>query len=119
LTDRPQKFVCAELIREQAFRHLGAELPYQLAVRVDTIEFAPSIVRVEAYIVVSRQTHRGIVLGRNGSKIKEIGMEARQSLEHHFDNKVFLGLEVIVDENWVNDPISVADYAELNDKDDA
>ncbi|WP_141734610.1 GTPase Era [Oligoflexus tunisiensis] len=117
LTDRPQKFVCAELIREQAFRHLGAELPYQLAVRVDTIEFKPTIVRVEANIVVSRQAHRGIVLGKNGQKIKEIGMEARQSLELHFQNKVFLGLEVIVDEDWVNDPISIADYADL-DQDD-
>jgi GTP-binding protein Era len=118
LTDRPQKFVCAELIREQAFRHLGAELPYQIAVRVDTIEFTPAIVRIEAFIVVSRPTHRGIVLGKGGQKIKEIGMAARQSLEHHLENKVFLGLEVIIDENWVNDPISVADYADLNDQDD-
>jgi len=118
LTDRPQKFVCAELIREQAFRHLGAELPYQLAVRVDTIEFTPTIVRIEAFIVVSRPTHRGIVLGKGGQKIKEIGMEARQSLEHHLQNKVFLGLQVIIDEDWVNDPVSVAEYAELNDQDD-
>lgn len=118
LTDRPQKFVCAELIREQAFRHLGAELPYQLAVRVDTIEFEPTIVRIEADIVVSRQAHRGIVLGKNGQKIKEIGMEARQNLELHFQNKVYLGLEVIVDEDWVNDPISIADYAELDQDDD-
>jgi GTP-binding protein Era len=114
LTDRPQKFVCAELIREQAFRHLGAELPYQLAVRVDTIEFAPNIVRVEADIVVSRQAHRGIVLGKNGQKIKEIGMEARQSLELHFQNKVYLGLEVVVDEDWVSNPISVTEYTEIN-----
>ncbi len=118
LTDRPQKFVCAELIREQAFRHLGAELPYQLAVRVDTIEFEPTIVRIEADIVVSRQAHRGIVLGKNGQKIKEIGMEARHNLELHFQNKVYLGLEVIVDEDWVNDPISIADYAELGQDDD-
>jgi GTP-binding protein Era len=117
LTDRPQKFVCAEFIREQAFRHLGAELPYQLAVRVDTIEFDPKIVRVEAFIVVSRPSHRGIVLGKNGQKIKEIGMQARLNLEQHFGNKVFLGLEVIIDENWVNDPISVADYADLDDDD--
>lgn len=118
LTDRPQKFVCAELIREQAFRHLGAELPYQLAVRVDTIEFEPTIVRIEAYIVVSRPAHRGIVLGKSGQKIKEIGMEARQNLELHFQNKVYLGLEVIIDEDWVNDPISIADYAELDQDDD-
>ncbi|MCX6130639.1 MAG: GTPase Era [Proteobacteria bacterium] len=88
LTDRPQKFVCAELIREQAFRSLGAELPYQLAVRVDTIEITPQLVRIEAYLVVSRQSQRGIVLGKGGSKIKEIGSNARLNLEQHFGSKV-------------------------------
>jgi GTP-binding protein Era len=113
LTDRPQKFVCAELIREQAFRHLGAELPYQLAVRVDTIDFEPNLIRIEADVVVSRASHRGIVLGKGGQKIKEIGMAARQTLEQHFEKKIYLGLEVIFDDDWVQSPISVAEYAEL------
>ncbi len=113
LTDRPQKFVCSELIREQAFRLLGAELPYQLAVRVGEVEIKPGLVRIEADIVVGRSTHRGIVLGKSGQKIKEIGMAARQSLEQHFESKVYLGLEVVVDEGWVNNPISVAEYSDI------
>ncbi|RZA14052.1 MAG: GTPase Era [Proteobacteria bacterium] len=113
LTDRSQKFVCSELIREQAFRCLGAELPYHLAVKVDTIVFNPGIVCIDALIIVGRMQHKGIVVGKAGSKIKELGSKARQSLEKHFEQKVFLELEVTVDADWVNDPRSVSDYAEL------
>lgn len=113
LTDRSQKFVCAELIREQAFRCLGAELPYHLAVKVDTIVFNPGIVTIDALIVVGRPQHKGIVVGKGGQKIKELGSKARLSLEKHFEQKVFLELEVTVDTDWVNDPSSVSNYAEL------
>ncbi len=113
LTDRSQKFVCSELIREQAFRCLGAELPYHLAVKVDTIVFNPGIVTIDALIVVGRPQHKGIVVGKGGQKIKELGSKARQSLEKHFEQKVFLELEVTVDADWVNDPLSVSNYAEL------
>lgn len=115
LTDRSQKFVCSELIREQAFRCLGAELPYHLAVKVDTIDFEPHIVRVSAEIIVGRPQHKGIVVGRAGAKIKEIGSKARVSMERHFDQKVFLELNVTVDSDWVNDPRSVTDYSEMDD----
>ncbi len=113
LTDRSQKFVCSELIREQAFRCLGAELPYHLAVKVDTIVFNPGIVTIDALIVVGRPQHKGIVVGKGGQKIKELGSKARVSLEKHFEQKVFLELEVTVDADWVNDPLSVSNYAEL------
>lgn len=117
LTDRSQKFVCAELIREQAFRCLGAELPYHLAVKVDTIVFNPGIVTIDALIVVGRPQHKGIVVGKAGAKIKELGSKSRQSLEKHFEQKVFLELEVTVDTDWVNDPLSVSNYAELEVQD--
>lgn len=117
LTDRSQKFVCSELIREQAFRCLGAELPYHLAVKVDTIVFNTGIVTIDALIVVGRLQHKGIVVGKGGQKIKELGSKARQSLEKHFDQKVFLELEVTVDTDWVNDPYSVSNYAELEVQD--
>ncbi|RZA13743.1 MAG: GTPase Era, partial [Proteobacteria bacterium] len=113
LTDRSQKFVCSELIREQAFRCLGAELPYHLAVKVDTIVFNPGIVTIDALIIVGRPQHKGIVVGKGGSKIKELGSKSRLSLEKHFEQKVFLELEVTVDTDWVNDPLSVSNYAEL------
>jgi GTP-binding protein Era len=113
LTDRSQKFVSSELVREQAFRCLGAELPYHIAVRVDTIEFTESLVRVTAELIVGRSQHKAIVLGKGGQKIKEIGTKSRLSLEQHFGAKVYLDLQVIVDEDWVNDPRSIADYSEL------
>jgi GTP-binding protein Era len=113
LTDRPQKFVVSELIREQAFRCLGAELPYHLAVQVDDVVFEGNLVRVFAELVVGRMQHKAIVLGKAGSKIKEIGTKARVSLELHFSQKVFLQLEVVVDEGWVHDPYSVTQYSEF------
>jgi len=113
LTDRPQKFVVSELIREQAFRCLGAELPYHLAVQVEDVLFEDSMVRIFAELVVGRAQHKGIVLGKGGSKIKEIGTKARVGLELHFGQKVFLQLEVVVDEGWVHDPYSVSQYSEF------
>jgi GTP-binding protein Era len=115
LTDRSQKFVCGELIREQAFRCLGAELPYHLAVRVEDISWEDTLVRIEAELIVGRMQHRAIVIGKGGQKVKEIGTKARLSLEQHFDTKVFLGLDVIVDEGWVHDKRSIIDYSELGD----
>lgn len=114
LTDRSQKFVTAEMIREQVFRCLGAEVPYHVAVQVQELELGPELVRIEADVIVDRQQHKGIVLGQGGQKIKEIGMKARQTLEQHFGKKVFVGLEVVVDANWANDPYAVANYSELH-----
>ncbi len=114
LTDRSQKFVVAEMIREQAFRCLGAEVPYHVAVKVSLLELGDTLVRVEADVIVGRQQHKGIVLGKGGQKIKEIGMKARQTLETHFDRQVFVGLEVVIDENWADDPYAVASYAEIH-----
>lgn len=114
LTDRSQKFVTSEMIREQVFRCLGAEVPYHVAVKVNELELSDSLVRVEADVIVDRQQHKGIVLGKGGQKIKEIGMKARQTLEQHFERQVFVGLEVVVDANWANDPYAVANYSELH-----
>lgn len=114
LTDRPQRFVVGELIREQAFRCLGAELPYHLAVRVQSVEFEQGLVHIDADLIVGREQHKAIVVGKGGSKVKEIGTKARVSLELHFSSKVYLELQVVVDEGWADDPISVADYSELH-----
>jgi GTP-binding protein Era len=96
VTDRPQKFVCAEFIREQIFRQLGAELPYKIAVIVDGFEHKPRITRISATIYVERESHKSIVLGKGGHKIKEIGQEARVGLERHLERQVFLELFVKV-----------------------
>lgn len=114
LTDRPQKFIVGELIREKVFRLLGDELPYQAAVLVQEIVFEKALVKVSADIIVARQTHKGMVIGKKASKIKEIGSAARQGLENHFESQVFLDLQVRVDESWIDDESLIAEYAGID-----
>lgn len=115
LTDMPRSFIAAELVREQLFRQLGQEVPYGSAVKVDSIEFKPDIVVVKATIVLTRASHKPIVLGKGGSQIKEIGTAARCSLETHFDKRVFLDLSVTVSEGWIDDQRLIAELASLSD----
>lgn len=114
LTDRPQKFIVGELIREKVFRLLGDELPYQAAVLVQGIVFEKGLVKVSADIIVARQTHKGMVIGKKAAKIKEIGSAARQGLENHFETQVFLDLQVRVDESWIDDESLIAEYAGID-----
>ncbi|MFW7378775.1 MAG: GTPase Era [Oligoflexus sp.] len=114
LTDRPQKFVVGELIREKVFRLLGEELPYHAAVVVESLEWGETLVKVGASIIVARASHKGMVIGKGGSKIKEIGTASRESLEKHFGQQVFLDLEVVVDEDWTNNETLIAQYSSLD-----
>lgn len=100
LSDRPSRYFVAEMVREQLFRRLGDELPYSCAVRID--RFAESVrpVRIEATIVVERESQKGMVIGRGGRKIKEIGQHARGRIEVFLGGKVFLGLQVDVVPGW-------------------
>ena len=115
LTDRPRAFLCAELIREQLFRQLGQEIPYGTAVKVQKIEFKDNLVVIYATAVVSRESHKGIVVGKGGSRIKEIGAAARQSLEQHFGKKVYLDLGVSVAEGWLDDQRLIAELAHMSE----
>lgn len=115
LTDMPRSFLCGELVREQIFRQLGQEIPYGCAVKVEGLEFKPHIVVVKATIVVSRAAHKPIMLGKGGGRIKAIGEASRASLEQHFDQKVFLELNVRVTEGWYDDQKQMAELANLRD----
>lgn len=115
LTDMPETFLVAELIREQAFRQLGEEIPYGTAVRIERIERKPNITVVEAVIVVNRKTHRPIVLGKGGHQIKELGTAARESLERHFGTKIFLDLQVQVAESWIDNQEMISKYQLLEE----
>lgn len=90
ITDSSDKFICAEFIREQIFRQLGDELPYQATVIIDKLENSTQLVGVYATIVVVRESHKPILIGRGGSRLKKIGQLARETLEKHFNKKVFL-----------------------------
>ena len=115
LTDRPEKFVCAEIIREQIFRQLGQELPYKIAVVIDIFEHKSNITNISATIIVDRISHKGIVIGKCGSRLKSIGTEARISLERHLDKKVFLELFVKVKPGWTENPNMLSEFAGLQD----
>lgn len=117
LTDLPDSFICSELIREQVFRQLGKEIPYGAAVKIGSIETKPDLTVIYASILVERESHKGIVLGSKGSRIREIGSFARASLEKHLGRKVFLDLVVKVATGWTDDQRLIAELAHLQDTD--
>lgn len=103
LTDRSERFLAAELIREKLFRQLGEEVPYGSAVVIDDFKEEGRLRRIHASIVVDRPGHKAIIIGRNGARLKQIGTSARQDMERLFDGKVFLELWVKVRGGWVED----------------
>jgi len=100
LTDQPERFLAAEIIREKAMNAAREEVPYGIAVLVDRYEEAEKLVRIAATIYVEREGQRGILLGKAGARMKAIGTEAREELEWLLGTKVFLSLYVKVQPNW-------------------
>ena len=105
LTDQPERFFVAELVREQVLQQTRDELPFSTAVVVDKFEEpdAKGIMRFYCTILVERETQKPILVGKAGSRIKAIGTAARKELEAFFDAKVFLDLHVKVKEGWRED----------------
>jgi GTP-binding protein Era len=102
LTDRSDRFLASEIIREKLFRLTGDELPYVSTVVIDSFQEEGRLRRIGASIVVEREAHKGMVIGENGERLKRIGTEARQELEHLMDAKVFLELWVKVRSGWAD-----------------
>lgn len=103
LTDRSEKFLAAEIIREKVFRHTGAELPYASSVVIDKFVMDGKLRRIAATILVDRDSHKAMVIGEKGAKLKRISTEARQDMEKLFDGKVFLETWVKVKRGWADD----------------
>jgi GTP-binding protein Era len=110
LTDRSEKFLASEIIREKLFRLMGDELPYTSTVIIDTFEEEGRKRRIAATIVVEREGHKGMVIGEGGEKLKRIGTEARVELERLMDAKVFLELWVKVRSGWADDDARVRSF---------
>ena len=115
LTDRSEKFLAGETVREKLFRFTGDELPYTSTVIVDKFEEEPSpkhkrLVKIAATIVVERDGHKAMVIGDKGERLKRIGTEARQELEKLMDCKVFLELWVKVRSGWADDEARVRSF---------
>jgi len=107
ITDRSVRFLAAELLREQAFRLLGDELPYGLAVAIEDWEESPGRALVCALILVERESQRAIVIGAHGAKLREIGRKARLAMERLLGKPVFLQTNVRVMAGWSNNARSL------------
>ena len=105
LTDLSERFIAAEMIRETIFRLTGEEIPYATAVTVDTFkeEKKGKLVRIEATIHLERGSQKGIIIGKEGNKLKRIGIESRKKIEQMLETKVFLKLFVRIQKNWRKD----------------
>ncbi len=110
LTDRSDKFMAAELIREKLFRLTGDELPYSATVVIDKYEEEGNLRRIAATIVVERDAHKGMVIGDGGERLKRIGSETRVELEKLTGNKVFLELWVKVRSGWADSEEHLRSY---------
>ncbi|NVM20421.1 MAG: GTPase Era [Desulfobacterales bacterium] len=105
VTDQPKRFIAAEMIREKVFRLTGEEIPYAVAVTVESFKERPGKDRIDihATIHVERDSQKGIIVGKHGAMLKRIGERARQDIEHMVGCKVFLKLWVRVQKRWTRD----------------
>ncbi len=103
ITDRSERFLAAEFLREKLFRLLGDELPYGVAVEIEKFEVEGRLRRIHAAVIVDKAGHKAMVIGRGGEKLKRISSEARVELEKLFDGKVFLEVWVKVKSGWADD----------------
>lgn len=105
VTDQTERFIAAEIIREKVFRLTGEEIPYAVAVTVESFKKRPdkNIVDIHAAIHVERDSQKGIIIGKAGRMLKRIGEQAREDIERMVGDKVFLKLWVRVQKNWTRD----------------
>ncbi|HPW45567.1 MAG TPA: GTPase Era [bacterium] len=119
-TDHSVRFLVAELIREQLFLQMHQELPYSAAVEIEEFTDATEddpIFRIKAAIIVEKDSQKGMVIGKGGTRIKEIGSRSREAIEELVGGKVFLQLFVRVEYNWTKDPGSIRKFGYTNQVD--
>ena len=102
-TNLQSAILCEEITREKIFNHVHEEVPYSSIVKTDSWSDKKNLLKIGQIIYVKKKNHKGIILGKEGSKIKEIGTASRIDLEKIFNKKIFLSLDVKVDKNWDKD----------------
>ena len=115
LTDRSERFMAAELVREQIFRSLGQEIPYAVAVEIEKFKTEKKILHIDALVWVEKNGQKAIVIGKGGERMKQIGSAARQEMESFFGKKVNLGLWVKVREGWSDNERSLRSFGYAGD----
>ena len=111
VTDHPERFIISELIREKVLQLTREEIPHSIAVVIEQIKRnEQEKVLVQASIVVERKSQKGIVIGKQGKMLKEVGLRARKDIERLLGSKVYLELWVKVQENWRNKPHQLREF---------
>ena len=115
ITDRTERFLVAELVREQVMRQLGDELPYSVAVEIENFHFDGKTVHIDALILVEREGQKAIVIGNKGERLKSIGQRSRRDMETMLESKVMLNLWVKVRRGWSDDDRALKSLGYLDD----
>jgi GTP-binding protein Era len=115
LTDLPERFFVAEMVREQILRLTREEIPYTTGVLIESFKEEEGLVRIEATIYAERESQKGILIGKGGSMLKEVGTAARRQIEEFLGTQIFLGLFVKVRERWREDA-ALLDEMGMGDK---
>ena len=103
LTDKNERFLSAEIVREKVFRLTGQELPYSIAVEIEKFEVIEGVRRIFAAIILDRDAHKPMIIGKNGKRLKEISTSSRRDMEKLFGSKVWLEIWVKVQKGWADD----------------
>jgi GTP-binding protein Era len=110
ITDRSEKFLAAEIVREKVFRFVGDELPYTSTVVIEKFEQEGNLRRIFAAILVERDSHKAMVIGQKGAKLKEISTQARQDMEKLFGGPIYLEIWVKVKSGWADNEAGLRAY---------
>ena len=110
ITDHPERFLCAEIIREKLLLYLDEEIPHGTAVEIEAFEEGEKLTEISAVIYCERKSHKSIIIGKNGRKLKGIGKAAREEIEVLLGTKVYLSLWVKIKEKWRDDDIALTNF---------
>lgn len=116
VTDKDEIFQIKEIIREKVLIQLREEVPHSIAIYLDNIEWESNPIKIFASIIVEKESQKGIVIGAGGRRIKEIGTYARHDIERLLKQHVYLEIQVKVNPDWRNDPVSLKTYGYKYDK---
>lgn len=117
LTDQPMKQIVAEIIREKALHNLQEEIPHGIAVTIESMKEKNKVVHINATIICEKESHKGIIIGKQGSMLKKIGSTARYELEHMLERKVNLQLFVKVKKDWRDSEFLMKNFGYKDDED--
>lgn len=110
VTDHPERFIVSEIVREKLLMYLEQEVPHGIAIEIETYEETPKITKIGAVIYCEKKSHKGMIIGKEGRKLKGVGKSAREEMEALLGTKVFLELWVKVKENWRDSDFALSNF---------